>query len=377
MTRDVFLNDIAPEIEAKPKKLSELLKKRREELEAKLEVSHLERELEEDKKKMEELKNTAPSTTGQVTAGSDPTGILRDVLKNPDFQKGFMAMSDEARDNYMQAITKFVALSDPELARYRPFTLETMMHQAQKGSTINDLIAFGKYQMELMQASQASTQDPDKLTTKDMLKLMIETMKQRDSPRSDIAEKLLFETLAEMKALRNDHAKIIEDQYKARLEERSNQPSLEEQITHYKAIGDAIGLKSGSSDRDVELRRLDLEKWKHEQDMADNRWRFEQEIKRQEALERYGLEQKHKEGMLDIAKELIKRARPIIDKTLDRTGDAIESVGKPQRSEVTEDTQSNEKTFICTTCKNTITVPDPIPDKFKCGQCGTIFEREK
>jgi DNA-directed RNA polymerase subunit RPC12/RpoP len=302
--------------------ITELTKKAKLE---ELEMIRLERLLEEERRRLEELKGALkPKNDGNPTVG------LSLALANPKVVETLKNMSDEELMKLMLILS--VASSSGNSQNILPLILPMMLSkekqntptipQSQSGNqiTLEGLAALIKSIAEVM-----SNKNPQENPSQ-MFKEVAETIK----------------TITELSGGNKELEKRIDQ-----IENKIIPP--DQWIEFIRKNAELLGLKPGSSDSEVEKLRIELEKWKTEKELEMRKWLFEQQ---QDA----------------------KRIDTIMRLFEGPIGKVVDKVSTVAVSKLQSNPNAPQEIVTCPNCGGTFKVPVGTTEVI-CPYCGEILRR--
>jgi len=339
--------------DAKQKKgnVTRIMEERRTETETELEDLKIRRLIEEEKAKINELKNQGQPVQPHQAQGL-VSAIIAQNFSDPKKAQEFLSSLDEESLNKLALL---LAADNP-----RAEVLTNLMRSPT--SNVKDLVEIVK----LMRPENGGT---DLKGIAELLKVGIE-MGKANNPQPQSLESAANFVLGIIKPFQESLNTAQQTALNAQLEAIKAQipPSLETQVKNLKAMAGELGLSGGGSEKLTEL-NLELEKMRqsHDIDMEAIRWEKEKFLLGKES----DTEKWDKiAGMFNPIFQM-----PEIRDTIRNLG---ASVGKSIAGATNPSTTTQPQIvgFVCPSCNAELSVPIPpnAPEEvpIKCPKCGTI-----
>jgi predicted RNA-binding Zn-ribbon protein involved in translation (DUF1610 family) len=338
-----------------------------------LELTKLERLLEEEKRRLEQLRGIAsPDVPRSAQPPLGTAAALSLMVANPRFAEVVKNMSDE---DLMKLVLLTAALQGGGGQQSALALLPLVMvasksnnqQPQQQRNPIEDAVNLTKALVEtvrLLQPQQPQ-QPPQQMTASDvanLFKTVLEAVvalrqsqgqgqQQPVSPVSmlkEVAEALsvLHQVTMPSKEL---HEKI------EKLERQIMRP--DEWIKFIREQADLLGLKPGQVDKEVEKLRLELEKWRTEKELELAKWRAEQEADARKA---------------EMVVQMLTQS-PIASVVDKLTSAATQRLQQPQQGSL-PNPRLTEELVVCPSCGHQFTVPKGSLAAI-CPKCGTLLRR--
>ncbi len=292
------------------------------------------------------------------------TNFVAALIQDPNVQKQWLSLSDEDRAKIIQSVNMLMmssgaaASSGSNIAVMLPFMMSAL--KSNPGMDAKGLVELIK-----------TVSPPQQVDLKGIAELINATktpVQQQPQTVESLFDKFVKPVMDELKATREELAKERLARLEKEIVELRSRPGFAEELARKKeelAMFREMFGGGESTDKEIELARLELEKWKTEKEWEMQKWQMEMGLKRESEKEKWDTVKK-------LLTPTLKRASPLIDAAINRGKQTLSTARVPRSPP-----QQAQNVFNCTKCGTSIPLEGPpFPDEITCPECGTKFAKE-